>query len=380
MSAKILQKLLEETYKSPIFGDSFDSESMAKMDDIKHQIATISSGFSNELQQFIAQGVPEFSAKEVADLVGQIAPKTVGFCPALVAGELDDTTRLQAISVAIGLMYWGDQTMDRGDDIMSYAVQLLAGQDIPVPKDIADKVQARLASLKNIETKIDELALPEDYPFVLACFSEQVLLNEVYVRNLSEDYQGAVDKQAFMDEHGKRLAQLITVDAGFPSVSSSLYAIYRQHDSSLPSLQEVYDDPIMVELIQICNVVVRIADELGDWDTDAGHNPEYGVFTLNPFNQPNEAFLRTLFELAGIQDKNTLDKLHEAFMHFHDGNEIRKQYGDFISDTFFSHVRSHIHNLPPETTETFYQYIVLCKRVLEIGYVNQLGDVALAGE
>lgn len=108
--------------------------------------------------------MPECHEEEISAIVGQIAPKTVSFCPALAVGELDDTLRLSASATAIGLMYWADQTMDRGDESMPIAIELFGGHGTPVPKKRAKVVHSRLAALNHIEDKIGELARPEDPP------------------------------------------------------------------------------------------------------------------------------------------------------------------------------------------------------------------------
>lgn len=377
MQSEVLSGLLTETWKSHIFGDAFGEDVLSQKEVVMEQIGAIAVGASKDLAGYITFGMPEWDAAMVQKVVGQIIPKTVGFCPALAAGEVQDLARLQAVSVAIGLMYWGDQTMDRGDEAMPFAIEVFAKEKLVVPDNIRDLVVARSGALGHIEAKIAELARPEDAPYVLACFREQVLLNEVRLHRLSHRYLQATDKDAFLVEHGKSIAQYMTVDAGFPSVSSSLYAIYRQADEALPSLQEVYENKTMVELLQICNSVVRVADELGDWKVDAGQHLDWGVFCINLFNQPHPALLDEFLQLAKLADNQ---QLRTAFVEFHQDKTQHETHGDYIMGVFFDHVKSYIANLSPEIQDKYGLYIRLCKRVLEIGYVNRVGDIALAGK
>lgn len=370
MNSKIFTSLLDQTWQSPVFGDSFGQNVSLKTPEVAQQVKEVMNVFTKDLAEKLAIGMPGASSEELQKIVMQIAPKTVSFCPALAAGELQDIAKLSAFSVAIGLMYWGDQTMDRGDHAMPYAIELFANQKVNVPKNFAQKAAAQAKALAGIEEKITSFAKPEDVPFVLACFREQVLLNEVRVQDLSKQYHTATSKDAFLTKHGKELAKLITIDAGFPSVSSSLYALYRQQDSTLPPLAEVYASKTMIELLQVCNVVVRILDELGDWDMDAGNHPQWGVFTINPFNQPNKVFVDELLALGGL-DQN----LRTAFKHFHDSPEARLRHGANIVEALVGHIKKHINQL---RQDEFSQYVVLCKRVIEIGYVNRVGDINLA--
>ncbi|HEU5186951.1 MAG TPA: hypothetical protein VFT87_00445 [Candidatus Saccharimonadales bacterium] len=372
MQSKVLRSLLEQTWKSPVFGDSFSPDVSLNAANVVQQIDAIAKTFSQDISAALAVGMPHAAPQEIAHIVKQIAPKTVSFCPALAAGELHDNEKLSAFAVAIGLMYWGDQTMDRGDRAMPLAIQLFGGDDVSLPADHAQKARAQARALAGIAEKIAFFAKPEDVPFVLACFREQVLVNEVRVQELSQQYRAAANKEVFLNQHAKELASLITIDAGFPSVSSSLYALYRQQDPSLPPLSVVYAHSAMTELLQVCNVVVRILDELGDWKMDAGDHPEWGVFTINPFNQPNEAFVSELLRLGRIDQK-----LIDNFVHFHDSPQKRKHHIGHVTKVLTNHIKHYITSLP---ATPFNQYVALCKRVLEIGYVNRVGDMQLAYE
>lgn len=340
------------------------------------QMTDIAAGFSKEFAAYLTTGMPDRSPAEVQKIVDQIMPKTVTFCPALTAGELDDTPRLTAVALAIGLMYWGDQTMDRGSDTMPLAIQKFGNIPTEVPADKQALVEAQAKTLHGITHKVNQFALPDDAPYALDCFREQVLVREVIIHNLSKAYQQAANKTDFINDHAIELALNMTITAGLPSVSSSLYAIYRQHNDSLPSLSDVYTDETMLNLLQMSNAVVRLADELGDWEMDAGTNPAWGVFTINLFNQTTPALVDEFCTLALITDAAQRKDIHNAFANF---TQDRKQHGEFLIDLFFSHARTYIENLPPESVQRFEQYILLCKRVLEIGYVNKVGDITLAG-
>jgi len=378
MASHVLIHLLENTWSSPVFGDAFGENASTQTPKVISQIEAIASGFISEFRQYIAEGMPEMSQQNIEEIVNQSAPKTVSFCPALTGGEVDDIPRLTAVAVAVGLMYWGDQTMDRGDTAMFIAIRVLGDPTVSIPKSLRSKVLARLQALHRIEDKINSFARGEDVSLVLACFYKQVLVNEARLHQYSLNYLKAHDPHVFLAKHAVEIASLMTIDAGFPSVSSSLYTIYRQQQPTLPSLQDVYSEPAMVETLQICNAVVRIADELGDWDTDSGHDPAWGVFCINLFNQPHHALLHAFYDVAGIHSLPLRSSLSRAFNRFHGDPSHRKECGEYILNVFLDHIRRHITQLPPNILDTYKLYITLCKRVLEIGYINKVGDVALA--
>lgn len=361
MKAKILERLLAETWASPVFGDSFLPSASLKTSQVVAQIQAVADIFTQDLGKRIAPVEPNYKA-----VTAQIMPKTVSFCPALAAGELHRTEHLSAFAVAIGLMFWADQTMDRGDAAMPYAIELCAGQTPNIPKDQRKKAQAQAKVLHGIQQKITFYALPEDQSFVFDCFLAQVLVNEVWVHRKSQEYLQASDKELFLNTHGLELANRITIDAGFPSVSSSLHALYRHDNPRLPSLAKVYANQAMRELLQVCNVVVRLIDELGDHETDAGLHPDWGVFSINPFNQSNPVFVRELLRLGKIDNP----KLMRAILQF----STNKTTTNFILTALLDHVTSYVSNLP---AGQFDHYIRCCKRVLEIGYVNRAGDIAM---
>lgn len=337
MKLKIVDDLLAEAVKSPVFGDSFGQVSSSRPGFVLGRVEEILDNTVTELGRCIELGMPELGPKEIAAVVRQIAPKAVCFCPALAAGELNDTRRLSASAVAIGLMYWADQTMDRGDVAMPVAIELFGGRDVRVPDERAELVQARLAGLNCIEREIGELARPEDAPFVLACFREQVLLNETRLHQLSAAYQNSDDRTRFLAVHATEIAQCMVTDAGFPSVSSSLYSIYRWHCPELPSLAAVYAEEALVDLLQVCNSVVRVADELGDWEIDAGHDPAWGSFAINLFNQHHPFLLSAFLEEARLRPGARAGSLLRAFAGFRDGTD-REKHGEYVMDFFLSTV------------------------------------------
>ncbi|HSX17441.1 MAG TPA: hypothetical protein VLH86_05075 [Patescibacteria group bacterium] len=376
-----LKTFLGATWQSPVFGDTFPGEDNSqRLAWAEAQLGAIAKAVAAELAGIIAEGMPELSQDEVQHIVKtEIIPKTLAFCPALTIGEIDDIPRLSAVSTAVCVMYWGDQTMDRGDTTMAEAIALLGKKK---PGTVSKLAQARFQGLQHIQAKIEELAKPEDTALVTDCFYGQVLHNEEVMHQLSLAYLKTGKDQAFLQEHSTQLAEISTVSAGFPSISSSLYAIYRQHDASLLPLSAIYGNTAMTNLLQTCNVVVRLWDELGDWEMDSGYDPSKGQFVINPFNQYDPAIVQRFCELAFIIKPTEVAALQQAFSEFHTSDATRHQHGAYILDALRTHIRQYmaatIADLPPADYKAFERYIILCKRVLEIGYVNRIGDIALA--
>lgn len=373
-----IAELVDDTWGSPIFGDAFGEISPVQREAASALMARIAVDVVVDLNRYVHGGTGEQERAGVLDMVKrEILPKTIAFCPALTVGELDDAPRLSDCSTAVGLMYWADQTMDRGSMTMHSAVRLLGADLSALSVEVSGDVQRKFNALMAIQDKVHSFARPEDAPLVLDCFYGQVLVHEARMRDLSIGCMGAGDRYTFLGRNAERIAASMVIDAGFPSVSSSLYAIYRHHDPSLPALPEVYADSRITEMLQTCNAAVRLWDEIGDWQKDRGDDPSQGVFAINLFNQYHPAIIEKFCGLAGIHDTAKQTSLQELFATFHASDAAREVNGIQIEGIFYDHIRDYMRQLPGEVQDKFGQYVTLCKRVLEIGYVNRAGDVAL---
>jgi hypothetical protein len=133
-------------------------------------------------------------------------------------------------------------------------------------------------------------------------------------------------------------------------------------------------------VLQVCNSVVRVADELGDWEIDAGHDPAWGSFAVNLFNQSHPALLRAFLGEARVRNEEQVEQLLRAFTCFRAGGDGREEHGEFVLSVLFDQARSRVRRLVREMPDLHPVYLKLCKRVLEIGYVNRVGDIVLATE
>ncbi len=381
MGEQDLNSFLDKTWESPVFGDAFGEIAPDRLCRAQRQMSEIADQVTTDLTEYITEATPRLEQGAVLQVIkGEILKKTIAFCPALTAGELDDTRRLSDVATAVGLMYWADQTMDRGSSTMHCAVRLLDADPRTVAAEALPDVRRKHRALMRIEEKVRSFANPEDADLVLDCFYGQVLQNEACMRDLSIGHQMAGDRYTFLGRHAARIANTLTVNAGFPSIASSLYAVYRQHDASLPPLSDVYADTHMTEMLQRCNATVRLWDELGDWEMDQGSNPSKGVFALNLFNQHHPAIIKGFCDLAGIRDPEMQTNLQELFSTFHDSKGAREVNGYQIEGIFLDHIRKYMNGSPGELPGSFIefgQYWALSRRVLEIGYANRVGDIAL---
>jgi hypothetical protein len=390
VGATQLAQYVEATLASPVMGDTFERRP-GDVAEIAQQLGHIATISGPELVQYTREGMgwDEPTAKHV--VYREVMNKVLAFYAALgltdrrIKGSAH-LRRLAAGATGTAIMYIDDQSMDRGDAEAQEATRLLG---ITQPHELTgtdkttQKIRARLGMLGHIAEKVDEFARLEDAPYVLDCFNNQVLHNEVRTQDLSRAYLESGRNPAFIAGHARELAEIATTSAGFPCVSRGVYATYRGHDESLGApLAEIQAHPVMQEAEQVWNTVVRIWDELGDWEMDSGKFPKKGIFVINPFNQYDPAFVQRFCELALLKNEEQVAGIQQAFAEFHTSDAARQTHGAYILETLRTHVRDYTNalqdKLTPQLRERFGLYIDISKRVLEIGYVNKIGDIALS--
>ncbi len=377
--AELISKLIEQTHVGLVFGPdrAFGAIDSDRVQAIARQAQVIAISMSERLGRCLTQALPEMQPADIQQMLGEVAPKTAVFVPALTAGELTGEVSQQKLAlsaVAVGCMYLADQLTDRGDRAMLEAIEAFCSGKPVVPGN------PRLAILQEMQTAIYELALEQDAPVVLECFDQKVLANEARLHRLSSEFASLTihGQDAFLDQHAAHIAELMVEDAGFQSVTSSLYAIYRQNDSSLPPLAEIHADPYISHLLQVCNAAARVADEYGDWWMDAGSDPKYGVFSINPFNQYHPLMVGKLCELAAINDETEVRLVQREFVRFHISEVQRVTSGTYVTERFFNQMRRAVDGHYAGSERRYDKYVELCMRVGEISYVNMMGDIQLA--
>ncbi len=396
MSAQsgLLKQLLDVTHKGYVFGEdaAFGPSDAARRAAIGAQTSQIIADAGVELAKVLSMALPEATKQEVAAHVRQITTKAGAFVSALTAGDLtgkDNTRWLTQAVMAVCAMYAADQLTDRGDISARLSIEQFIGMDPRIDPGDMELVAARTGILTFMGETIDELAAEGDGPHVMVCFDQLVLGNEARLQQLSDQYVDLPEdaSRAFLGKHAVTIADLMVADAGFQSVTSVLHTIYRRNDPSLPTIKELHANPVIVRTIQVCNVVARVADERGDWWMDAGNDPRYGVFSINPFNQYHPQLVARLCELAGIVDAAEVEQLQEHFQAFSlaapDDQQTRDHHGQSVTDCFFKRMRDQVigleRELPAGTFQRFRRYITLCMRVGEISFANMLGDIHMAG-
>ncbi len=370
-----LDELLIATWEDPVFGDTFEKDDPDRLDRVRRQMGAVARTATERFTSHVSEGMRELNEDDIHTLLTEILSKTLAFGPALLEAHIDDIPRLSAEAVAVSIMYLCNQNIGRNDRASEAACMVFADPDLY--DSLTPTEQLRYLMYRHITDHIKVVARPEDVPYVLPRFYEDVLVNDVRAQQLSRDYLASGRDDDFLGLHARELAEIATIDAGFPSITASLYALLRQHDDSLPRLAEIDANATIRDTLQVCNVIARLLDDIGDWRTDAGDIPGKGEFVINPYSEYHPAFIGRFCELA-FMDEHQTASLQYAFEHFQDSPDAHQEHGAYIIETLRLHARTYIANLPAEITHQYATYIDLCKRVLTISYVNRIGDIALA--
>lgn len=363
MSVHELLQKVSAVRAAPVFGDSF--EGAPPIEVTFGQIKEIIPGLADEMSALFAPGTPEDSRQEVDRHVAGFFDQSVAFCPTL-APELQDPERKRLLANLVAVGYWADGLMDGGDPATPLAIAQANGRGIEVPEDLAALVAARAGVLRQTERLAAQIARPEDVERVVFVGHPESLTAQAGIHHLSTRFSELPDessRQAFLADNHEVIPRNLVDGAGLPCAATPVYALARRHNPSLPPLNEVYQEPALMRLLKVGNALVRICDDLGDWETDS--HP--GTFTLNLLNQAHKDVIGSFLNIAEITDADTREQLTQAFLGFH---EDRAAAGAFILKTFRSHVRGYLEGLPTAVRMHHAQYITLVKRTLEAAWVS----------
>lgn len=364
--------LLRILWESPVFGDSFpkdgdENSALARFDSMYPY-------FVKTVLPILKQGLPHEDSGRLTSIIEQIAPKSIAFCAAISAGEIQNMEHLSNAAAAISISYWADQSIDRGDPLMLAAVQYLNHKSVENNLAASKEFRPRLDAMRHIKRLASQITrFPDDLPYVLQAIERDVLGNQAEMRLLSHKFLES-PAEHFWDAHAKDVAQAMIDCSGLMSAVGIIYAIYRRRKPGLPSLDEIYSHPELMRLVRgTFNSAVRVLDDAGDWETDLGKHVEWGQFNLNIFNQPHPKLLRAFLDYSEISEDHPLHTAALASFAL-PPSESRVA----VSRLFLTITRQQIATLPASLWEHYTLFLTLCKRTLEAGFVNALGDVLLS--
>ena len=389
-----LQQVLHACWRSPVFGDAYTSR-MALMA-VEQRMENLARAFAAAFTPIVLHALPDIPLAARTAFIREVTIRVTGLC-SVIAMEIDDIERLTAAAVCYGLLSLGDTFMDRGDLAMEVAIRVLleehaiapprldnsiphlagstryrerevAGESLPAVASAP--VQARLKALRQFDPQITFLSRAEDAPVLLVTpclsfFKHSLALRQVS-RRLRSAGQGFWEEYADVYvEHSIRNIQVFG-DVGL------IYALYRQTHPELPSLTAILHDAHLMRLADhTANAALRIFDDVGDQELDAGATP-WSQPHFNLFHHPAPALIRAFLRFADITDEQRIEQAITAIQsNTRDGDAA-------IVRLFVEQIRCGLADLPAASRQHYSTFLMLLKRFIESGYVNAIGDRALA--
>lgn len=389
-----LDRLIKSVWQSPVFGDSYRCTTGYRA--FAEKMRDVHSCFIERFRPIVRDGLPDFEPAQIERLLRQTGPKTTAFCSA-VAVEIEDVERLAAVSVVFGLLFLCDSLMDGGDMAMVAAVHRLLEAHTPdlcIPAannarrlasgvlrselDAAEApgpdpaiVEARFRALAAMAGLLLRLSYPEDARVLLESPVAGFLSHGSAMRQLSQRYL-EIEEDAFWDAHADDLVAHAIGSIQTAGTVAVVYSLYRGARPELPTIEQVLANPAVARLCErSVDAAARIFDDVGDQDVDRSSGSR-GRFDLNIFNHPDRKLVESYMRFVGVEDE---DVVAGTLSDFH----LDSRAGDDrIVGRFVDVVRDGVARLPAECWRDAGVFLMLCKRIIESGYVNTLGDAALA--
>jgi hypothetical protein len=411
------QDLVLACWRSPIFGDSYDS-SVSQVE-IESLTLEREQAFIAAFTPIVARGMPE-SPPETRDLyVRSMSRPIVGLFLSL-AVELRDVDLSTRACIHYALSFWGNNFLDRGDLAMEKAIQLFLTEQNAYseletfigaantgpeqvnrrhfPDTNSAAVQARLGALREIQTQIMFLCRPEDESVLLHERSLSFLKHSLGMYRFTQAYLQE-RRSDFWERYAFHYAKHMILSNSLFSYIGLFYAMFRRERPDLPSLAEIMEVQPLMRLVEgLANSAARIFDDVGDRRIDDGEplawisvpesrrNKEPRTVddrdgeerrpgraklkSVSLFSVPDPTLIRAFFHFIGITDEALIDQAVKGF-------QLRNRRGDeIIIKLWVDLSRKQISALPSEILQRYSLYVTLIKRSIECGFINCVGDMA----
>jgi hypothetical protein len=389
-----LQQLLHACWQSPIFGDSYALPFAYER--IEQRMAALAQAFATSFTPIVLRALPGLPLSTHVALIRETVLRVTGLC-SITAVESNDVERLATAAVCFGLLSLGDTCIDRGDAAMEVALRLLlkehaislpdwpdicVGQGGSAPARVstiarvrmpaagAAAVQARLAALRQISTRLTSLSRREDVPVLLHTPCLGFFKHSLALRQLSQQLQYA--GECFWEQHAAACVAHSVMNIQVFGDVGLIYAVYRQAHPELPGLATIAQETRLMRFLdRTANAAVRVFDDVGDQALDtgmaAGSQPHF-----NLFNHPTPELIRAFLRFADLTDRASVALATEAL-------QSNTQQGDAaIVQLFVDLLRQRLAELPETTQRRYSTFLMLLKRFIESGYANAIGDQALS--
>jgi hypothetical protein len=389
-----LQQVLQACWRNPVFGDSYPSP--IALTAVEQRMEALAHTFAVAFTPIVLRALPDVPLTTRMTFIREATLRVTGLC-SVIAMEIHDIERLTAAAICYGLMSLGDSFLDRGDAAMEVAIHLLLEEHAIAPpqldhsieqmagsaryrdREIAGTsppaatsapVQARLNALRQFDAQIAFLSRPEDAPVLMLTPCLSFFKHSLALRQVSRRLRYA--GQGFWEEYADSYVEHSIRNIQIFGEVGLIYALYRQAHPDLPSLIMIQHDAELMRLMDhVSNAALRIFDDVGDQQIDAGTTP-WSQPTFNLFHHPAPALIRAFLRFADITDEQRIEQGIKAI-------QSSTREGDAaIVQLFVELIRKRLAHLPEASRRQHSTFLMLLKRIIESGYVNAVVDQALA--
>lgn len=295
------------------------------------------------------------------NLLLKVVPKSVAFI-SIIGYELLDqksnVTKLVDASTVMCLAQIIDHLMDRGDEKMLQAAQYYHDK-----VSINDaELQARTELIEHMRRISGTLSKDESAIVIEAVMS--MLWDGSEVLRLSRQYKNisSTGRSTFLEHNAKKLAGLSIRNVGLRPATYMIYCTYLQADSNLPSINELENSPEVIRATRLGEWAIRLWDDWGDQELDAGQNIYTNSFVINLFLVRNPHLTEAY--LQDIVDSCYYKQIWKM---------IQESSGG-INYAIVRILREEFKALKVDLDQGTSFYLQVLERIIEAGFINHAGD------
>lgn len=325
----------------------------------------ISNGVYLQTQEACSLLVKQ-SPRLMNNLIRKVVPKSAAFI-SIVAYELIErkagSINLIDAATIMGLSQIVDHLMDRGDEKMLIALDYYLSGTVTNDPELLARIQPIKYS-----TMLSKRVAMQDATLVSEA-SLDVLRDEAAVLRSSNEYKeldNTFRKDVYFRRNAETLADLSIRNVGLRPATYLVYLSYVHADYNILPIRDIIEQPDIMRLVRLGEWAIRLWDDWGDREIDAGKDIYTNAFAINIFLERNpyltEAYLRDI--------ANT--PYHQlAWNIIQEGNEG-------INYIIIGILREEFRALKQSIDEEYCLFLTLLERIIEAGFINVAGDEAIS--
>lgn len=302
----------------------------------------------------------------IDNLTRKVAPKSAAFISTIAYELLEqgsDISYLVDAGTVMCLIQIIDHLMDRGDEVMLQALEIYFKNEMATTIEL----RARMQPVDHCVMLSERVAMQDTNLMIQA--SLDVLRDEAAILRSSNEYK-ELNKRYWKDMYFRRnaetLADISIRNGGLRPATYLVYLSYLHAGYDAPPISHIIACPDIMRLVRLGEWAIRLWDDWGDRELDAGKDIYTNAFAINVFLERNpyltEAYLR---DIAGTP------YYQRAWNIIQEGNEGINYIIIGILREEFTKLKATIH-------KDCHLFLQILERIIEAGFINVAGDEAIS--